>query len=160
MAKDSILVTVSLHSALRDAIQECKHTCFLRRGLGSFLLFLFVALCLVDHDSGLSDMLLPLTIHCERGRIIIVSCPKVFEVLVPPSSFDIFVWAIFQQGLICFWLLKFDLGNFIPLYSFVQSFVNQVDIQPDSCYLVRPISPFLRRPSKLGLWRQYGSWSK
>ena len=42
MAKDSILVTVSLHSALREAIQECKHTCFSTRGLGSFFYLCFV----------------------------------------------------------------------------------------------------------------------
>ncbi len=43
----------------------------------------------MDHDSGLPDMLLPLTVLCERGGIIKVSCPKDFKVLVPPSSFDI-----------------------------------------------------------------------
>ena len=43
----------------------------------------------MDHDSGLPGMVLPLTGFCERGGIIIVSSPKVFKVLVPPSSFDI-----------------------------------------------------------------------
>ncbi len=52
----------------------------------SLLYFVFV-----DHDSGLPDMIYPLTVFCERGRIIIVSCPKVFKVPVPPSSFDNFV---------------------------------------------------------------------
>ncbi len=32
MANDSILCTVSLHSALQDALQECKHTLHLTGG--------------------------------------------------------------------------------------------------------------------------------
>ncbi len=53
-----------------------------------------VLLCcthLVDHDGGLLDVVLPLTTLCERGGIIIVSCLRNFEVLEPPSSFDILV---------------------------------------------------------------------
>ncbi len=107
MAKDSILVTVSMHSALHDAIQDCKHTFFLQTNwvafylcFGNTSLTIMILLCcthlvLVDHDSGLLDVVLPLTSLCKGGGIIIVSFSKVFEVLVPPSSLDIFVCGIF-----------------------------------------------------------------
>ncbi len=56
MAKDLILVTVFLHSALQNAIQECKHTCFLTQGLDSFLLVQQVdALPLAIHWSFLQE---------------------------------------------------------------------------------------------------------
>ena len=45
-------------------------------------------------DSGLIDLVLPPMVSCERGELILASCPKVFEVLEPPSSFDVLVCVI------------------------------------------------------------------
>lgn len=68
----------------------------LDRGMGSFGLCcskislkpeipVFV-LCLMGHDNGLTDIVLPPTIRCKKGKIILVPSSKVYEVQEHPIN--------------------------------------------------------------------------
>ena len=116
----------------------------------------------MDHDSGFIDVLLPLTLLWERrdSRIIIASCLKVVEVLVPPSSSDTLYEQFFSKD----WS-AFNYYNSLGVALCPCSLLCRVwqsswytNLILDT-WLDQP-SLFLRRQSKLSLWRQYGSCSK
>ena len=108
-AKDSILTVLCLCTSLfRVLYKECKHT------LDLTWMWVALDLCqsttVLHHGSfpdehhltnpsyGLDDLVQPLhNWKCERGGLIIVSCPRALVALDHPVAVESPCWMIFQQ---------------------------------------------------------------
>ena len=82
------------------------------------------------------------TCSCERGELIMVSCPRVSVVLDHPVTVECPCWTVFQQGLSAFLHLFMSLcmgrylGNLCTSVYFAECSLNGLSCKPDSCYLV------------------------